>query len=308
VDFSIRLDLSSSDLAIMLPQCSHITRKRGVYYYRRRLPQHPTRELTLSLRTRSFREAQWLAAKLDEEFTVIMSSVKNHEQPADIQRIAREYLKSRLETDMELRVDSPHVGVYSRSTEPGQIVADDLEWVEGELLGARARLRDRLYDHEWRVIDGVMEHYGVPQHQRNALAHAIYQADVAFWETVIQRTKGNFTPEPNWLQSIPSVEMNGAAVGGPSPSPTPAPTAASGPLFSTELLGFIKLMEGTEGWRGQTLAQNKATYRMFVECCGDRPVAEYQRIDLAKFYDILRALPKLYAKSREWRGLTRKLE
>jgi hypothetical protein len=42
---------------------------------------------------------------------------------------------------------------------------------------------------------------------------------------------------------------------------------------------------------------------MFIECCGDRPVNDYQRADLAGFYDILRALPKLYAKSREGRGL-----
>jgi len=69
---------------MMFPQCSHITRKRGIYHYRRRLPAHPTRELTLSLRTRCFREAEWLAAKLDEVFTTIMSSLKKGEQPADI--------------------------------------------------------------------------------------------------------------------------------------------------------------------------------------------------------------------------------
>jgi Domain of unknown function (DUF6538) len=141
----------------MLPQCSHITRKRGVYYYRRRLPRHPTREVTLSLRTRSFREAQWLAAKLDQEFRKVMSSMKKYEKPEDIQRIARDYLRSKLEHDVEVRIASSGIGVYSRSTEPGRIVADDLDWIESELLGARARLRERLYDHERHTIDGVME-------------------------------------------------------------------------------------------------------------------------------------------------------
>src|SRR5262249_23112699 len=157
------------------PQCSHITRKRGVYYYRRRLPRHPSREVTLSLRTRSFREAQWLAVTLDREFRKIMSSVKKYEKPEDIQRIARDYLKSRLEHDMEVRIASPGVGVYSRSTDPGRVVADDLEWIEGELLGARARLRERLYDHERPKIDDVMACHGVPPEQRNALALALFQ-------------------------------------------------------------------------------------------------------------------------------------
>jgi site-specific recombinase XerC len=70
------------------------------------------------------------------------------------------------------------------------------------------------------------------------------------------------------------------------------------------LPGFIKLMVENEGWRGQTLAQNQATYRMFIECCGDLPVTAYHRMDLTKFYDLLRSLPKLYSKSRQWRGLS----
>ena len=90
MDFSLQLDAASWDLVMMLPQCSHITRKRGVYYYRRRLPGDAKREITVSLRTRMFREAQWLAAKLDQEFRKVMSSVKKYEKPEDIQRIARE--------------------------------------------------------------------------------------------------------------------------------------------------------------------------------------------------------------------------
>src|SRR4029077_16703410 len=101
---------------------------------------------------RSFREAQWLAAILDRGVCKVMSSVKKYEKPEDIQRIARDYLRSKLEHDMEVRIASPHIGVYSRSNEPGRIVADDLEWLECELLGARARLRERLYDHEWHTI------------------------------------------------------------------------------------------------------------------------------------------------------------
>jgi hypothetical protein len=295
MDFLLQLEPSSCGFAMMLPQCSHITRKRGVYYYRRRLPRHPSREVTLSLRTRSFREAQWLAGTLDREFRKVMSSVKKYEKSEDIQRIARDYLKSRLEHDLDVRIASPHIGVYSRSNEPGRIVADDLEWIESELLGARARLRERLYDHERETIDYVMESRGVPSEQRNVLAHALYQADVEFWETVIERTKGNPYAEPPMLRSLEPVQSNGIA------APLKAPT---GPLFSEVLPSFLDYIVQHEGWRGQTLAQNETTYRMFVECCGDMPVTAYERRHLASFYDLLLALPKLYSKRAEWRGLS----
>ena len=99
----------------MLPQCSHITRKRGVYYYRRRLPGATKSEIAVSLRTRMFREAQWLAARLDQEFREVIARVNKNDQAVDIQRIARGYLKSKLDHDMEQREASAHQAVYSGS-------------------------------------------------------------------------------------------------------------------------------------------------------------------------------------------------
>ena len=59
----------------MLPPCSqhcsgfHLTRKRNVYYWRRRLPGWPRgAEVAVSLGTRRFREAEHLAALADEAF------------------------------------------------------------------------------------------------------------------------------------------------------------------------------------------------------------------------------------------------
>ena len=77
-----------------------------------------------------FREAQWLAAKLDEEFRGIVAIVTGNKQTGDVQRIAREYLKRKLEHDMEQRTSAARIGVYSRSGEPGRIVVDDLAWID----------------------------------------------------------------------------------------------------------------------------------------------------------------------------------
>jgi hypothetical protein len=76
------------------------------------------------------------------------------------------------------------------------------------------------------------------------------------------------------------------------------------PKLSEVLPTFLEFMVTEKGWRGQTLAQSKATYDMFIECCGDRLVTQYQRKELRDFYDLLRGLPALYSKSKELSGLS----
>ncbi len=139
-----------------------------------------------------------------------------------------------------------------------------------------------------------MEEHSLLPELRDALSHAIFRANVELWETVRQRTLGDFSTLqlhiPERDQPIPVSTPHAA------PSPT-------GPQLSQVLPGFLDFMSKQEGWRGQTLSQNRTTYDMFVQCCGDKSVTAYQRKDLAAFYDLLRALPRLYSKSAEWRGL-----
>jgi integrase len=88
-----------------------------------------------------------------------------------------------------------------------------------------------------------------------------------------------------------------------APSATPLSPKPEGPKLSEVLPTFLDFMVTAHGWRGQTLAQNKATYRMFTDHCGDRPVQAYARKDLTAFYDLLRGLPALYSKKAKWRDL-----
>src|SRR5215470_1888305 len=55
------------------------------------------------------------------------------------------------------------------------------------------------------------------------------------------------------------------------------PALTTGPLFSNVLPSFLDYMSAYEEWRVQTLAQNKTTYAMFMQCCGDLPVTAYER-------------------------------
>jgi hypothetical protein len=76
----------------MLPQCSHNTKKRGVYYYRRLIPKCPNREVALSLRTRIFRVAECLATELDQEFRRLTKDVTTGDK-IDLTAILRKHLK-----------------------------------------------------------------------------------------------------------------------------------------------------------------------------------------------------------------------
>jgi len=158
----------------MLPQCSHITKKRGVYYYRRRIPKSPNREVALSLRTRMFRVAECLATELDQEFRRLTEDVTTDDK-IDLTPILRNYLKRRVET--------PHAPVYA-FPEPGRSDASvDLEWIDGQLAEARSELTGRLYDHQRPLIDDLMEDNNIPEQYRNAFAHGLFQAHVQLWET-----------------------------------------------------------------------------------------------------------------------------
>ena len=56
--------------------------------------------------------------------------------------------------------------------------------------------------------------------------------------------------------------------------------------------------------RGQTINQNKATFRMFVEVNGDLPFTAIGRKHASAFLSVLEQLPAHYAKSPTWRGMT----
>jgi site-specific recombinase XerD len=279
----------------MLPQCSHITRKRGVYYYRRRLPKPFLGEIAVSLRTKVFLEADWLSQHLDHAFeqALLHSMTDSSNRRADIAGIAKQYLRDALEGDLLIR-----------QRQAGQVLASGWDkWassihaVELELDAAKTVLAGRKPADRPEIIDMLMAKHEVPEDQRQELTFAILRADVAKWETIRKRTLG----EPDGFQDAQPLAANGSPVAANGSNALPAIT---GPRLSEILPGFLKFMSEQRVWRGQTLAQNTATYDMFIKCCGDRPVTSYERKDLAAFFDLLRGLPKLYSKSAEWKGLS----
>lgn len=92
-------------------RCSHVYRKRGIYHYRRRLPGMWRTEVTVSLRTRSYREAEHLAAMLDVNFGEALQgaickveTIQDSITGVNLNSILREHLKHLLDADLKNRL------------------------------------------------------------------------------------------------------------------------------------------------------------------------------------------------------------
>jgi hypothetical protein len=164
----------------MLPQCSHkrshigshkssehdgshITKKRGVYYYRRRLPSPRGGEVAVSLRTRNYREAEHRAADMDDAFNKLITTMDTATKTADLQAIIREYLKETLRQDFELHLRAkPGEPVY-RSGDIGyeDPVDADLELISNLIDDAKEALARRDLTSVADTVEALVAKYGL---------------------------------------------------------------------------------------------------------------------------------------------------
>lgn len=269
---------------------SHLSRKDGIYYYRRLLPPHLGTDVALSLGTRNYREAEHLAAALDLSFRHAVQTAKS---TADLRSVLRKYIEDALAEDMRMRFAIP-VGyaVYGLGTEPPpgrDIVELDRATIAVALDDARRALAARDFPSVEDTVRHLMKDHGLPEGARSQLAYGVLEADVKIFEEQQRRTLGK---SPLVLLDDPR------AIAAP-----PSPSTAAGPLFSKALPTYIDLAVKDKGWRGQSKAQHEATFTMFQQVCGDLPVTAYTRSHLSDFYNVLRGLPALYSKDKRWRDL-----
>jgi len=286
--------------------CSHIASKRGVLYYRRRLPRPLVGEVAVSLRTRSFHLARHLASLLDPAFDRLLLTPVPMDQ---LQEALSRELGQLVEADRRRHIDTPRDRpLYAHIVHEGQTThAADLAAVEGALLDAKASLqrRDTLGIDDW--VDELMDRLALPQGKRNELALGLLQVRVQRLEQARHLVlNGVWAPVDLAPQSTSGTLQ--APQGAPRSTPQSSnvasfPSAEEQAPLSTHLPAFVDLMVSRKMWTRQTELQNCTTYRMFIEVAGDLPVQSYGRRELATFFDVLRSLPALYSKKPEWRDL-----
>ena len=152
-----------------LPQCSHITRKRGVYYYRRRLPVPDRKEVAVSLFTRHYRPAEYRAARLNVLFARIVPYLQDRTK---IAAILRRYLQERIAEDEAEWLRVP-------TGEPGYAIwADDNE----DPITARGDARRRDFAGVEEAVDDIIRRHGLTEKDRPEIAFGLVQARIKMLE------------------------------------------------------------------------------------------------------------------------------
>lgn len=283
-----------------LPQCSHITRKRGLYYWRKRLPRPLPGEVAISLRTRHFREAEHRAAILDRAFREALNKAMDQStgKLADLNAILREYLNEQLDGDR-----------------PGSVplALHPLAALEDYLSDTLRDLQNRDPRRLAHVVAELMARHGLPEAERDRLGLGLLEAEVSLYRRAIRRAKGE--------ESAVFVEEDPVASPAPRPvSPATAspareeadqvPTADAPaappktPLASSLFEDFIAHRRTVEAKTEQVLAQERDTLRLFADICGDRPLDAYKRADISHFHATMRRLPSKRGRSPADRELT----
>ncbi len=137
----------------MVPHCSHITRKRGIYTYRRRLPRPLRGEVALSLGTDKFRAAEALSLSLDAAFEAFF---KMHGMTDfDVQATLRTYLRAKLAKMRVKHLTTPHGRpVHSAELYGHPTAADaDLAGLNHQIRQMKADIRRR----DVRAIDHIAD-------------------------------------------------------------------------------------------------------------------------------------------------------
>ncbi|MEN6541795.1 site-specific integrase [Parvibaculum sp.] len=217
---------------------------------------------------------------------------------ADLQSILRQYLQQLIDDDLR-RYNSAAPGepIYAKGKpsvhDEMDVVDYDLETISFLQMDLREWIAKREIKHVQQDMDELMAKHGLTEEQRIPLGRGLLQAQLQALDVAKKR-----------LLKHEHIELASLSpFAGPTATTATAAPILVGPLMSEALPAFIEHQMQEEGWTGQTLLQNRMTYRIFQEVCGDRPVSDYKRRDCTAFYDTLKGLPALWSKDTRWKGM-----
>lgn len=140
----------------------------------------------------------------------------------------------------------------------------------------------------------------------NQIRQAILRASIDIISELRARQDGDFNHDPRDRLLKDALGRASAAPVVPSqaaPSAVPCPPVASGePNFSEIAEAFRSDQIAVKIWDQQTAGQARATYRLFAEVCGDKPLQDYTRGDADEFRKKIQRLPWDYSKAPAYRN------
>jgi integrase len=289
---------------------ANIVRRAGTYHFRRVVPPHlrerlRRRELVRSLQTNLPSAAKLKADLLyraSERLFVAASSMLSQDLLA---RLVQDFYNLVFEIDDHRRLLN------------GALTEDDHSFGAAYLDDLLAEHRQSLARNRFDAVDLattiVMKRNGLSPEglgpgEHNQIKQAILRAGIDVTQELRARYDGDFTYEPrdqllkatfaSSAQAPLPVQLPATVAALPEISPPTPPTLSEvGAAFRGEQIAI-------KAWDRQTAAQAGATYRLFIEVCGDKSLTAYRRADADHFRREIQQLPADYSKAVRYKGLT----
>ncbi|MCJ7997025.1 site-specific integrase [Rhizobium cremeum] len=165
---------------------------------------------------------------------------------------------------------------------------------------------NRLHDGSWTAIEAArlqgLKWPDLAIEERHQCAEAVHRAGIDLSNALAARYEGDFNFEPK--DKLLTRALRDDVVVPTTPSRPKTEPAVPGTLPLSDIyLDFIKRQVDRKDWRQQMAAQAKATYRLFIAICGDRPIPDYRRTDAATFRKTIERMPYDYGKAAIYKGL-----
>jgi integrase len=165
---------------------------------------------------------------------------------------------------------------------------------------------NRLKDAAW-IARAMLNKEGIARSDLSKdeiaqVEQAMLRAGVDLAEALRARYDGDFNFEPRdkllKMQLVEPPRPSGIPADA-KPATTRSAEAAPGPLMSQAGEAFRDRQVLTMSWDRQTSAQASSTYRLFIDVCGDKPIAAYSRQDAGHFREQVERLPNDYGRSAD---------
>ncbi len=296
---------------------TNAVRRGGIFHFRRRVPDDlrpclGRRELVCSLATSDPRTAKLRACRLyvasENLFLALRTTPMLTE--AQLARMVQDFYSLLLDTENLCRLREQPIDEVRRSGRARHYGA--------VAQRAREALACNRLDEARFLAEGMLKKQGIvirelPPDDLARAEQAMLRAGVDAGEALKARYEGDFNYEPRdrlLKLKLDALDERTTQTAQPVVTPTasaPAETRAETenvPPFSDVGIKFRASQLATKDWDQQTAAQAGATYRLFVDVCGDKPVSAYTRKDAGRFREQVQRLPNDYGKHPRYRDMS----
>lgn len=302
---------------------ANVVQRGRTFHFRRRVPvdlrqRLGRHELVRSLGTSDIRTAKVVACRLYVAAEELFSTLRAMPMLTDDQlaHLVRDFYDTMLSDENAGRLTRgplPDGVREARVTQYATMAARGREALAGNRLDEAAFVAEMMLKRQGIAIRDL-----APAEAAKA-KQAMLRAGIDLSEALKARYEGDFNYEPRdkllkatlaephaKASATPAAATMAATAAASAASPTlekddPAPTPQV--RFEDRGKAFRDQQVQTKRWDNQTAAQAGATYRLFVDVCGDKPLGAYTRKDAGRFRERVERLPSDYSKHPRYRGL-----